>query len=248
MLRSAKHLRGYKIAATDGEIGGLHELLFDDQTWTVRYLVADTGGWLAGRMVLLSPVALAEGDWEGKKLHVQLNKQQVEDSPDISTDQPVSRHYELEYYRYYGWPYYWGRAGLWGQGMYPVDLATVDEIQEEASPPDDHVDPHMRSTNEVTQYNIQARDGEIGHVSDFLVDDQTWSIRYMLVDTRNWLPGKHVLVAPEWIEEVNWEDARVRVDLVREAIKNAPEYNPSTQIDSGYEDRLREHYGRPAVR
>lgn len=198
-------------------------------------------GKLMGRLVLITPIALGTADWETKRLDVALTRDQVKNSPDIMTDQPVSRQREVEYFRYYNYPVYWGGPGLWGAGMYPTypgypggvmippENAIHATERERQRPPDatSHGDPHLRSTREVLGYNIQARDGEIGHVKDFIVDDATWAIRYMVIDTRNWWPGKKVLVAPQWLEAVDWANARVAVDLTRDAIKRGPEYDPS---------------------
>lgn len=200
MLRSSKDLRGYTLHATDGDIGTVADFYFDDARWTVRYLVADTGGWLSGRQVLISPLALGAADWQERRLHTTLTREQVEHSPGSDTDQPVSRQHESELARYYRWPYYWGAAEAWGGYTYPYELmaATAAAEADRQEPPaeEEHGDPHLQSVREVTGYRIGARDGAIGHVEDFIVDDQSWAIRYLVVDTRDWLPGKRVLIAP----------------------------------------------------
>jgi hypothetical protein len=254
-LRSMNELRGYAIHAIDSEIGAVDQFLFDDEQWTIRYLVVTTGGWLTGRLVLISPIALGTVDWKARTLDIALTSEQIEHSPDITTDQPVSRQKEEEYFRYYGYPPYWVGPGLWGPGLYPGQLAsvtaggpTVNELATERQFERDAAepgDPHLRSTQEVTGYAIQARDGAIGHVEDFLLDDDTWAIRYMVVDTRNWWPGKQVLVAPQWITEVSWTQSAVTVDLSRDSIKRSPEYDPATMINRDYETRLYRHYSRP---
>lgn len=242
MLRSIKELEGYTILATDGEIGHVDEFYFDDETWTVRYLVVDTGPWLFGRQVLISPVALDDPDWISQRLPVILTKEQVENSPDINLDRPVSRQHELELHQYYRWTAYWGaplEPGPTQPG--PVPPSAVEEpVIEKAQG-----DPNLRSTDEVTGYHIQARDGEVGHVEDFLVAEDSWTIHYLVVDTRNWLPGRKVLVSPQWVETVNWLDSKVHVDLVRETIKNSPEYDPSSPVSRTYEEELYDHYGLP---
>lgn len=257
MLRSTNDLRGYSLRATDGEIGSVDEFLFDDEQWAIRYLVANTGGWLTGRLVLISPIVLGQADWEARTLAVALTRKQIEQSPDIATDQPVSRQREAELAQYYDYFPYWGGAGLWGPGMVPYALGgpvvppvappagTTATEREVASTPTEHGDQHLRSTREVTGYRIHARDGEIGHVGDFIVDDETWAIRYMIVDTRNWWPGKHVLVAPQWIGAIDWDTSTVEVDLLRETIKQGPEYDPAI-LNREYETALYRHYGRPA--
>jgi hypothetical protein len=245
MLRRVKDLRGFGIRARDSEIGQVDQFYFDDENWTIRYLVANTGSWLVGRQVLISPIAVGETDWESKQLEVELTKQQVENSPHIDAYKPISRQREAEYYGYYGYPYYWGGPFLWGPAVHPRQVARSRADRSQSATPTADGDSHLRSTKEVTGYRIEATDGEIGHVEDFIVDDENWAIRYMLVDTRNWWPGKKVLVSPRWIKRVSWTDSRVYVDLSREAIKSSPEYDESPLINRQYESSLYSHYGRP---
>jgi hypothetical protein len=251
MLRSMKDLRGFTIGATDGDIGQVEAFYFDDASFTVRHLAADTGRWLAGRKVLISPMALRDIDWRDRRINAALTKAQVEQSPDIDTDRPVSRQHEIEYYRYYGYPSYWTGPYLWGDYPSPFlsDRATDSPLEQERRwewEARKGGDPHLRSSAIVIGYYIAATDGDIGHVEDFLVDDATWAIRYMVVDTRNWWSGKKVLVSPGWIAHVDWDASKVEVDMTREQIKNSPEYDPSGPVQRDYEARLHDHYGRPA--
>ena len=248
MLRSIDALKGYTIGATDGDIGQLVDLFFDDQGWTVRYLVIDTGGWLAGRRVLISPVSLGKVDWQARQLNAALTRQEVENSPNIDIHKPVSRQHEAAYCDYYDHPYYWVGPYLWGPAAFPrgiVTSSTTEGKAHAAREPAGAEDVHSRSTNEVTNYSFEAKDGEIGQVNDFVIDEDNWTIRYIIVDTRNWWPGKKVLVSPEWITSVSWTESKAYADLSREAIRNGPQYNPSEPIDRQYESRLYEHYGRP---
>lgn len=258
MLRSMNDLEDYAIEATDGSIGHVKDFYFDDQAWVVRYLVVDTGGWLSSRKVLISPIAIGAPDWAQRKLPVSLTQEQVKNSPDIDTEKPVSRQHEVEYSRHFGYPFYWGGAGLWGGGLYPNVMlpgydgfgspqATRQEKEAayaEVNAQRDDADPHLRSCKLVTGYHIQATDGEIGHVKDMLVDDETWAIRYLVVDTSNWWFGHEVLVAPQWIRAVNWHDETVSVDLARQAVKDAPAYDPATELDRQQEIDIHSHYGR----
>jgi PRC-barrel domain len=249
MLRSAKNLHGFTIRATDGELGTVDQLYFDDETWAIRYLTVETGGWLAGRQVLISPISIIHADWQTKRVSVALTKKQVENSPDVDTQQPVSRQHEAAFNRYYGYPYYWGGPYLWGAAPYPADLVTPPLVLLPVPPVDTETSEtaysHLRSTEAVTGYAIEAADGEIGHVDGFVLDDNVWAIRYIEVATRNWWPGKKVLVSPAWIERVSWADSKVYTGLNREAIQNAPEYVESVAISREYENRLYFHYGRP---
>ena len=249
MLRNVKDLRGYAIRATDGVIGKVDDFYFDDQDWGIRYLVVETGTWLSGRKVLISPIALGHAGWMGRQLPVALTRAQVERSPDIDTRKPVSRQHEAQYFGYYGYPYYWGGAGLWGMGAFPGFLTTQGRIEErlkaQADAPGVPDDCHLRSTNAVIGNHISATDGEIGHLEDLLVDDYSWAIRYLVVNTSNWWGGHRVLVAPKWIEDVSWSEARVSVDLTRQAVKNAPLYESTVELDRQREQAIYEHYDRP---
>jgi hypothetical protein len=248
MLRNAKDLHGFTIRATDGELGTVDHLYFDDETWAIRYFTVETGGWLGGRPVLISPMSVIQTEWQARRLDVALTKKQVEDSPDIDTHQPVSRRHEALYNRYYGYPYYWGGPYLWGAAPYPADvmmppMVPLDALEEGIK--SQSADSHLRSTGDVTGYSIEAVDGELGHVDGFVVNDEAWAIRYMEAATKNWWPGKKVLVSPAWIERVSWADSKVYTGLTREAIQNAPEYVESELITREYENRLYFHYGRP---
>ena len=261
MLRSMNDLEDCVIRATDGIIGQVKDLYFDDKAWVIRYLIVDTGTWLSSRKVLISPIAIGHPDWTGKVLPVSITKEQVKNSPDVDTKKSVTRQHETTYLGYYGYPYYWGGAGLWGAGMYPGMLMTgyagagapspivrpeVEEANaraEAARHRDD--DPHLRSCKAVTGYHIEATDGDIGHVHGLLVDEDTWAIRYMIVDTSNWWLGHQVLIAPQWIAALSWSDATVSVNVTRQAVKDAPAYDPAVQLDRHQEIGIHKHYLRP---
>src|ERR1039457_4137580 len=198
MLTNATHLKGLVIRATDGELGTVDQLYFDDETWAIRYLAVETGGWLGGRPVLISPFSVVHADLLDKRLDVALTKKQVENSPDINTHLPISRQHEAAYLGYYGYPYYWGGPYMWGPAFYPVGLVSPVTASAEAMAEKigrETTDSHLRSTEAVAGYSIEASDGEIGHVDGFVVDDEAWAIRYIEVATRNWWPGKKVLVS-----------------------------------------------------
>jgi uncharacterized protein YrrD len=241
MLNNAKTLNGYKLNALDGELGKVKEFYFDDKYWTIRYLVADTGGWLTGRQVLISPYELVAVNKEAEYIAIDLTKKQIEDSPLLESDKPVSQQFEESYYGYYGSPIYWAGSGMWG--FYP-NIVRDREKWRKPSSDEKAWNPHLRSTKNVSGYNIQANDGEIGHIEDFIIDDETWAIRYLIIDTKNWWPGKKVLVSPLWIEEVSWDESKVFVNLSREAIKQSPEYNEESLLTREYETELHRHYNR----
>ncbi len=248
MLTTTEQLKGFVIRATDGELGTVEQFYFDDETWAIRYLTVETGGWLDGRRVLISPMSVVQTDWQARRLDVSLTKKQVENSPDINTHQPVSRQHEAAYLGYFGYPYYWSGPYLWGPTLLPAGSAIptpdsaeslAERIRKESS------DSHLRSTDAVTGNHIEAIDGEIGHVDGFVVDDEVWAVRYIEAATRNWWPGKKVLISPAWIERVSWTDSKVYVELTREAIKSGPAYIESRPITREYEHQLYLHYGRP---
>lgn len=241
MLIKAKELQGYKLNGLDGELGKVQEFYFDDKYWTIRYLVVDTGGWLTGRQVLISPYALVAVDKEVKHVNTDLTKKQIEDSPSLDSDKPVSQQFEVDYYGYYGYPIYWGGSYMWG---YYANIVRDGKEWNKTAQEEKTWDSHLRSSDVVNGYHIQANDGEIGHVEDFIVDDETWAIRYLVIDTKNWWKGKKVLVSQRWIEQVSWDESKVFVNLSRESIKQAPEYTEKSLLNRDYESELHRHYNR----
>lgn len=261
MLRSMVDLEDCAIRATDGNIGNVKDFYFDDEARVIRYSVVDTGSWLSSRKVLISPTGIGPPDWAEKLLPVSITKVQVKNSPHIDTDKPVSRQHQMRYLGYYGYPSYLGDAGLWGGGEYPgmmlpcyggfsaapyvADLKAQETYAraDEARHRDD--DLHLRSCNAVMDYYIEPSDGDIGHVQGLLVDEQTWAIRYMIVDTSNWWLGHQVLISPQWIKNVSWPEGTVSAALTRQAVKDAPPYDSTVQLDRTQEMGIHEHYGRP---
>jgi len=260
MLRSMNDLEEYTISATDGTIGHVKDFYFDDEAWVIRYLVVDTGTWLSSRKVLISPIAIGHPNWEEKILPVSITKEQVKNSPDIDTDKPVSRQHEIQHLGYYGYPLYWGGAGIWGGAAYPSMMmpgyggfasapqALPPEAEEAYARAEaarhQNDDPRLRSCKAIMSYHIQATDGDIGHVQGLLVDEETWAIRYIIVNTSNWWLGHQALIAPQWIKEVSWPDVTVSVSLTRQAVKNAPPYDPTAQLNREQETGIYRHYGR----
>jgi hypothetical protein len=246
MLRRTKELKGCRLGARDGELGHLKDFYFDDQAWTLRYLVADTGNWLPHRKVLISPFAVTGlHDTPHKVLEVNLTRKQIEESPSIEAHKPVSRQFEVEYSQYYGLPYYWPGPLLWGPLEMPgAWLPVSNQPLPAANAQAKGEDAHLRSAEELGGYEIQALDQHFGHVEQLVFDDANWAVRYVVVDTRNWWPGKRVLLSPQWISAVSWAELKVYIDLDRGVVQRAPEYHPSAPITREYEQQLFEHYSR----
>lgn len=252
MLWTASGINGYAIHASDGKIGTVSDFLFEDDSWLVRWLVVDTGNWLSGRKVLLPPIALGHPDPAKNEFPVMLTMKQVEESPDIDTDLPVSRQMEMRVYDYYGWRPYWG-TGFYMPGYgYAGDnwpgspsVGTRRREAELIANQHNNDDPHLRSIQSVTGYHVHAIDGEIGHVKDMLVQDADWSVHYLVVDTKNWWPGKKVLISPGAAHDINWSDRLVNLDVDRARVKGSPEYDETITVDRNYEKQFHDYYGDP---
>jgi uncharacterized protein YrrD len=228
MLRSIKQLYGKKLGSSDGEIGHVKDFYFNDRQWAIRYVVADTGSWLTGRLVLISPHAFRELYQDGDCLLVNLTRQQIENSPAIESHKPVSRQYEEEYYRYYGWPSYWDGGGMWGVGAFPAapppHLISINQAKGHRRS-ENADDPHLRSTQALSGYHLQTNEGAIGHVADSIMDDKSWAIRHLVVETGHWYSGKEIVISPKHIDRISYEDSKVFVNVTKEAILEAPEYH-----------------------
>jgi hypothetical protein len=249
MLRSLKDLERYTVRATDGDIGRVKNFLVDDEHWAIRYLVVDTVEFLDGRQVLISPISFRQAEWSTQRFHLALTMADIENCPSTDMDKPVSRQHEQDFNQYYGYPPYWGYSGVWGMGDTPALLATkraeVAAARAAVLTEERSFDAHLRSTGEVRGYHIQGTDEMIGHVEDFIVDDETWEVRYLVIDTSNWWFGKRVLISPQWTSHISWEQKVVYVGMSRESIKTSPELDPGLVINREYETRLYAYFGRP---
>lgn len=241
MLIKAKTMGGFKLHGLDGDVGKVQDFYFDDHYWTIRYLVADTGDWLKQKEVLISPRALLSVNREEHYIKVNLSKKQIAESPPLSSDEPVSQQFEETYHAYYGLQPYWSGSYAWGSTPY---IMGEREEKKEANQGGKPWDYHLRSMVTVNGYKILATDGEIGHIEEFVIDEETWTIRYFVIDTKNWWPGKRVLLSPKWIKKVSWEDSKISVDLPRDQIRQAPEYSDKTLLLRDFEIGLHRHYNR----
>ena len=225
MLIHTKKLFGHKLAALDGDIGHIKDFYFDDRRWVVRYMIADTGTWLAERLVLLSPHSFGHLAQDGGVLNISLTKAQIENSPSIDSEHPVSRQYETDYYRYYGWPAYWDGGEIWGIGGYPARVAQAAPVGAAAwdAVPHHTDDRHLRSVRAITDYSICATDGAIGNVSGLTVNDRSWSVHHLVVDVGHWYSAREVLIPTHMVRQISYEDSTVYVNLTRADIERAGE-------------------------
>ncbi|HLY54652.1 MAG TPA: PRC-barrel domain-containing protein [Stellaceae bacterium] len=248
MLWNASAINGYAIEASDGRLGTVSDLLFEDVGWVLRWAVVDTGNWLHGRKVLLPLSVLGKPDPAHRQIPVKLTMQQVKASPDINTDLPVSQQMEMHVYDYYGWDPHWGN------GFIPISNAIATpfvppSVLSAANPLDDadsqpgEGDPHLRSIAAVTGYHVHATDGDIGHLEDFLVDDAGWLIRYITVDTGTWWPGQRVLISPRSVRTIDWAERLVRLDVPRQKVKDSPPYDRAATVDGAYDATFHGYYG-----
>ena len=226
MLHLAHKIAGTAVHGTDGDIGTLEDFYFEEDRWTVRYLLVDTGKWFSGKRVLISPMSVQDG-WGRTGVKVGLTKDQAWNSPEFNDGDALSRSSETNVLSYYGYPDYWGAASLWGNFDSPMALvAGASEKTVPPAAPATGVDPearHLRSIKKSTGYHLHARNGEIGHVDDFLIGEESWRIRYLLVDTSNWIGGRSVIVSPDKVEGIDKEQGKLYVAADRESIKQAPE-------------------------
>ena len=241
MLRSIKQLFGDKLGGYDSEIGHVKDFYFDDKHWGVRYVVVDTGSWISGRLVLISPHAFDKFPQDGRTLPVNLTRRQIEDSPAIEAHKPVSRQYEEEYHRYYGWPYYWQGDALWGMSGFPILSKKSKPFRGEpriggvAKP--ERVDAHLRSARDVIGYPIQTGDEIVGFVTDFMMDDKSWIVCHLVVNTGNRFSGNKVLLSPSQVDRISWDESKVYVKDTKEAILQTPASDGPIRVSGVVESR-----------
>lgn len=224
-------LKGDAILARNGKLGSLKDVYFDDERWTVCYFVVDTGGWFSGREALISPHLVRAHEGRARELQVELTREELERAPGPAEHPPASRLHEAARGAASAYPAYRSAPYLWVGTPSPL---AVPPPQLERDPGDARNEAavqaqkraeqsHLRSAAELVGYHIHARDGDLGHVEDFVVESDTWTITGMVVDTRNWLPGKKVLVPPSAVESVDWHARRVAVRRTRAELERSPE-------------------------
>jgi hypothetical protein len=234
-----KNLLGYPLQVKEGPIGKTEQCYFDDSKWVIRYIIVNTGQLFKRKKVLISPLSIQTIDHSNQVIVANLTRDQLEHSPDIDTEKPLSRQMEIQYLDHYRWAYYWTGAGIWGSGS-----ILEEGVEIPSSKNKDHDDIHLRSTSEVFGYHVDATDSECGRVDDFIVDQTSWKIRYLVVHLKKWLPSKVVLISIDWVEYISWRQRKIRVLMSRDEIEKSPSVNPKIPMTRSEEDLLHTHYGR----
>lgn len=269
MLWNADELKGFRLHATDGDLGHVHDVLFADDTWQMRYLVVDTG-WIFGRRVLIGPQVVGEPDAGQRTIAVNLTRDQIKHSPSIDTDRPVSRQQEDALYSYYGWAPYWtaggaagmpggaatmglGAAGIAGgttdfTGPPPTSSDRIATERDSGGPAAEAMgqpqgDPHLRSAREVSGYTVRAGREDVAKVSGLLLDTDGWKVRWIIADTGSFLTSHPVLLSPEWVRDVDWPDARLNVTVSADKITGAPTYDPTRTLSREQEQKIYDWHG-----
>jgi sporulation protein YlmC with PRC-barrel domain len=248
MLHTLNDLSGFAIQAIDGNIGTVKDFYFDDRRWVIRHLVVETGSWLESHKVLLAPTAIKHLNRENKTIIVDLTVDEVKASPHIDTDKPVSQQYDIDYLSYYGYAFYWGANNIWDSdatlnGLVEENpkaqtFAAIDRVRRM------HGDRHLRSCDEIINYHIQASDGEIGHLQEMLIDEDTWKVNYFIANTSNWWLGHQVLIDPQEITDISWGNAKIYVNMTQQQVQNAPLFDPEVPRNREQELGVYLHYDR----
>jgi hypothetical protein len=263
MLFAVSGLEGCPVRVTDGDVGSVKDFLFDDQNWKIRWMVVGAGKWLPGRQLLIHPSAIAPLTLPPKprlpmmspgdtlEISVNLTRAEIEAGPEAREDEPVNRDMEALLYDYYGWDPYWG-ATHFGAAVLPnAEQRIVDDaVRRDAGdviPPVDGGD-HLHSVASFKGYYVHAVDGDIGHVENLLADDSNWEIRYLVIATRNWWPGKIVQLSPYAVKEIDWFGEHINMNVTRDQVRSAPAWDPLALMDEASEDELHRHFGWPGYR
>lgn len=239
MTTSLETLRGYHLKATDGVFGRIRDILFEEGPWTGRWIVADTGDWLFGRKVLLSPVSFFTPVEDEKTVPLRLSRKEIEAAPSLDEDAPISRTYEKTFYDHYMWPYYWMGEGMWGNVTHPAYLfPTKNQVSEklDTRTPEEKQDPPLRSGHELTKYRLMSGEDVLGYVEDVLLDPETWEVKYFQCDTRKWFHGKTLHVSPEKVTDVDWHHHRLSVDFTQEELLKASENEDKADEESTFKE------------
>lgn len=241
MKRSITSIIGYSIKAIDGEIGKIKEFFFDDETWTVRFVIVKTGNWLTGSRVFISPEALIASDWDDENFKVNLTREQIRNSPEIDIAKPFSRQQEIRIFDYYELNSY-GSCGIIAREIKKTGKNGSDKEEASSATLKSYGNNLLHSTRKVIGYTISAVDGVIGKIDDFIFNDRNWKLDFMVVDNVDWNPDEKVIISPKRIKEIKWESSAVTVNTMVDLVKDSPEYDPNLPIGEVYEADLDNHY------
>jgi len=236
MIISSKQLTHFSIHALDDKVGGIRDILFDDETFTVRYLVADTNTWLPlSRKVVISPIAVTELDDDQGTVSINMSVDKLKNSPSIDEHKPVSREYEENLFKYFGYGYYWIGPGAWGEFAHPNELIELQRAEQSEAVHPSNTSNHLRAVGEVGGYEVATTTDNVGHISNFLIDTRSWKIVMLVVDTNNWLPGgKHLALLPRDIDNIDWAAHNVTVKLTHDELVNRPEVDSERISENDY--------------
>jgi len=245
MLKRANTIRGYRLTAPDGEIGAVNDFFFDQEDWTIRYVMVKAEEWLPDRRVLIAPAEFDAPDWSRKVLPISLTKEKIKNSPKIPLDLPISRAHEIALADYYAWQPYW---------ITPVKEAKQSEraIPPESCPRTDSrldydSDIRLHGLQEIKGYRVCSVDGRVGYVEDLGVETADCQIRYLIVDGWDLYPGRHFVVPTSYADSLDWMNIEIRISLSRKEIQTAPELNPDVPFNPKCETEFDAFYKQLAA-
>ena len=249
MLLRTSRLEKSHLRATDGRIGKIETFLFDEEQWVLRYILAKYGFAFLGRRVLISPMSVTGALRDSETIAVGLTRKQIKNAPPADLAQPVSRKKEAQFLSYYRMPAYWGGAGLWGGALTPLEagsLSSAPAVDEAFAPESDlesDRESHLRSTHEVAGYRLHASEEEAGVVTDFVIEDTTWAIRYLRVETDDEIGGGALFISPHWVREISWIERRISIDMALEQLRDVPKVGAGGEPSRDEEEHLHDFFG-----
>jgi len=236
MLRRSGELQWSQVISLDGEIGKVRDVCFDEASWMVRYLIVDTGGWLSGRKVPIDPRSVELIDRNLHTVWVSLSRAQIESSPRIDIGELGAREHEMQLNRHYGYGSCWTHSMPWGNGQVSPARRSAAEALEIDAP-----SACLRGARQMLDFTLITVDGHVGLIKDFFFDDETWALRYLIVQTGSWLLGRRVLVSADRVRRVDWSAESVEVNQTRKQIEYGWEFDADNPPPGDLETALRTH-------
>jgi hypothetical protein len=202
MLEFASAFRSYALEANDGEIGAIVDFLFDGRTSAVRWLVVHTGDWLRNRKIWLHPAVIGKADNDRCELSVNQTKAQLQAMFSFGANPLASQTQPLVVFA-------------------PESETAIDLVDD---------DRYLHSVDAITRFHVVGSDGAIGKVEDLLIDEESWSFPYIVVETDTWWSGNHVLISHRAMKEISRAERQIRADLNRQLIKASPSWNALSDV------------------